>query len=96
MELKKARGSSDSKGTKHLQMAEDGTYTLRTTEINENGDEVEVVRTVSASEAAAANGSQVMVYGANGTMQLAETGSKLNRYKIEEKRVFILDGKSNA
>jgi len=47
MELKKSR-PTDSKGTKNLQVAEDGSYTIRTTEINENGDEVEVVRTVSA------------------------------------------------
>jgi hypothetical protein len=47
MELKKSRQSGESKGTKNLQLAEDGTYTLRTTEINENGDEVEVVKTVT-------------------------------------------------
>ncbi len=37
-----------------------------------------------------------MIYGANGQMQVAENqsafGSKVDRYKIEEKRVFIMDG----
>ena len=47
MELKKSRPSRDSKGTNNPQLADDGTYTLRTTEINENGDEVEVVKTVT-------------------------------------------------
>ncbi len=71
MELKKSR---ESKGTKNLQLAEDGTYTLRTTEINhfqflclsltfyienENGDEVEVVKTITPVEGA---GSQIMLY----------------------------------
>ena len=45
MELKKQR-ASDSKGTKNIQQAADGTYTLRTTEIDENGDEVEVIKTI--------------------------------------------------
>ena len=39
--------------------------------------------------------------GGGDMMQLAVTqppllGSKLNRYKIEEKRVFIMDGKSKV
>jgi hypothetical protein len=80
-----------------LHVAEDGSYTIRTTEINENGDEVEVVRTVSAEECAASQGGVVQVLNApNGQMMAVQEESKLYRYKIEEKRVFIMDGKSNA
>jgi hypothetical protein len=57
MELKKSR-PTDSKGTKkNIQLADDGTYTMRTTEINENGDEVEVVKTVTPYEGGAQTGS---------------------------------------
>jgi hypothetical protein len=71
MELKKSR-PTDSKGTKNLQVAEDGSYTIRTTEINENGDEVEVVRTVSAEECAASQGGVVQLLTA-GQMQVVQS-----------------------
>ncbi len=54
--------------------------TIRTTEMNEHGDEVEIIRTVAVP-------TEGRVAIVEGSIQ-----DKLSRYKVEEKRVFVMDG----
>jgi polyhydroxyalkanoate synthesis regulator phasin len=45
MELKKSRQDSlTTNNSKNLQKAPDGSYTYRTTEMDENGEEVEIIK----------------------------------------------------
>lgn len=102
MELKKSRQDSQTTtNSKNLQKAADGSYTYRTTEMDENGEEVEIVRTVQPDQVnSIKTGVAIVVAGdANaqtpGQVAIAENqcAVKLSRHKIEEKRVFIMDCK---
>ena len=100
MELKKSRQDSQTtNNSKNLQKAPDGSYTYRTTEMDENGEEVEIIKTVHPDELNSINSGALILAGSGqtpGQVALAEnqSGSKMSRHKIEEKRVFIMDGKT--
>lgn len=64
MELKKSRQDSQTTtNSKNLHKAADGSYTYRTTEMDENGEEVEIVRTVHPDEINSINTGAMVLAG---------------------------------
>jgi hypothetical protein len=64
MELKKSRQDSQTtNNSKNLQKAPDGSYTYRTTEMDENGEEVEIIKTVHPDDISLINSGALMLVG---------------------------------